>query len=146
MHSLEICKLCGKVFNGQQVPGEKGVCLDCLSLLEAKYSQIHCYIRDNKEEARFDPAYLAKMTGVRVSDIKLLISMGYLERDMQTWSTTPSERSILARKFEQEIDKMIEERRITTYGGKIYKRKTTDGGGGHDFTPLGIAIRILTAA
>lgn len=96
MHSLEICKLCGKVFNGQQVPGKKGVCLDCLSLLEAKYSQIHCYIRDNKEEARFDPAYLAKMTGVRVSDIKLLISMGYLERDMQTWSTTPSERSILA--------------------------------------------------
>ncbi len=110
MHSSEICKLCGKVFNGHQV--------------EAKYSQIHCYIRDNKEEARFDPAYLAKMTGVRVSDIKLLISMGCLERDIQTWSTTPSELSILAREFKHEIDKMIEERRTTTYGWKIYKRKT----------------------
>ena len=129
MHSLEICKLCGKVFNGHQVPGEKGVCLDCLALLESKYSQIHSYIRDNKEQACFDPAYLAKMTGVRVNDIKLLISMGYLERDMQTWSTTPSERSLLAKKFEHEIDRMIEEHKITTYGGRIYKRKTADGGG-----------------
>lgn len=130
MHSLEICKLCGKVFNGQQVPGDKGVCLDCLALLESKYSEVHSYIRDNKEEVRFDPAYLAKMTGIKVNDIKLLISMGYLERDMQTWSTKPSERSILAKKFEHEIDKMIEEHRITTYGGRIYKRKTPDGGGG----------------
>ena len=145
MHSLEICKLCGKVFNGQQVPGEKGVCLDCLALLESKYSQVHSYIRDNTEEARFDPAYLAKMTGIAVKDIKLLISMGYLERDMQTWSSTPSERSVLARMFEHEIDKMIEERRLTTYGWRIYKRKNTDGVG-IESTPLGITIRILMAA
>ena len=126
MHSIFMCKLCGKIFDPAYVPVDKGICSDCLEKLEAMYSKVHEFIRDNKEEARFEPVYLAKMTGISLDNIKLLISMGYLERDMQTWSSTPSVRAALAKEFEHEIDKMLERYKITTYGGKVYMRKNTE--------------------
>ena len=102
-------------------PGKK-VCPECLANLEAMYSELHEYIRSCNGEVFFDPAYLAEATGISVENVKLLLSMGYLERDIQTWSSTPSERSLQAKKFEREIDQIVQERRNTTYGGKVYKR------------------------
>ena len=125
-----MCKLCGKIFDPAYVPVDKGICSDCLEKLEAMYSKVHEFIRDNKEEARFEPVYLAKMTGISLDNIKLLISMGYLERDMQTWSNTPSARAALAKEFQYELDQMRERYKITTYGGKVYMRKNADWGGG----------------
>ncbi len=115
MHSLSMCKLCGKVFDPYAVPGDKGICFECLRKLDGMYSKIHDYIRDNKEEARFDPAYLAKMTNISIDNVKLLISMGYLERDMQTWSNVPSERRALAGKFEQAAARIKSDHILTTY-------------------------------
>ena len=126
MHSIFMCKLCGKIFDPAYVPVDKGICSACLEKLEAMYSKVHEFIRDHKEEARFEPVYLAKMTGISLDNIKLLISMGYLERDMQTWSNTPSARAALAKEFEHEIDKMLERYKITTYGGKVYMRNNTE--------------------
>lgn len=115
MHSLSMCKLCGKVFDPYAVPGDKGICFECLRKLDGMYSKIHDYIRDNKEEARFDPAYLAKMTNISIDNVKLLISMGYLERDMQTWSSVPSARRALAGKFEQAAARIKADHILTTY-------------------------------
>lgn len=128
MHSLSMCKLCGKVFDPYAVPGDKGICFECLRKLDGMYSKIHDYIRDNKEEARFDPAYLAKMTNISLDNVKLLISMGYLERDMQTWSNIPSARRALAGKFEQAAARIREDQKLTTYGGRIYSHKNREGG------------------
>ena len=128
MHSLSMCKLCGKVFDPYAVPGDKGICFECLSKLDGMYSKIHDFIRDNKEEARFDPVYLAKMTNISLDNVKLLISMGYLERDMQTWSKVPSPRRALAGKFEQAVARLKEEQKLTTYGGRIYGHKNTERG------------------
>ena len=122
-----MCKLCGKVFDPYAVPGNKGICFECLRKLDGMYSKIHDYIRDNKEEARFDPVYLAKMTHVSLDNVKLLISMGYLERDMQTWSNIPSERRALAGKFARAAERIREEQKLTTYGGKIYSQKNREG-------------------
>ena len=115
MHSLSMCKLCGKVFDPYAVPGDKGICFECLQKLEGMYSKIHDYIRDNKEEARFDPVYLAKMTNISLDNVKLLISMGYLERDMQTWSKVPSKRHELAGKFERAAARIREDQMLITY-------------------------------
>ena len=132
-----MCKLCGKIFDPAYVPVDKGICSDCLEKLEAMYSKVHDFIRDHKEDARFEPAYLAKMTGISLGNIKLLISMGYLERDMQTWSSTPSARAVLAKEFEHELEVMAERYKLVTYGGKIYTRKNTDwGGGGKEVTAI----------
>ena len=122
-----MCKLCGKVFDPHIVPGDKGICFECLRKLDGMYSKIHEYIRDNKEEARFEPVYIAKMTNISLDNVKLLISMGYLERDMQTWSKKPSARRALAGKFEQAIERMKDEQKITTYGGRIYRHKNREG-------------------
>lgn len=126
MHTIFMCKLCGKIFDPAYVPVDKGICSDCLEKLEAMYSKVHDFIRDHKEDARFEPAYLAKMTGISLDNIKLLISMGYFERDMQTWSNTPSERSALAKQFQRELNRMTDSRKSTTYGGKVYTRKNVD--------------------
>ena len=122
MRSLDLCKVCGKVFNGGSMPGSKKVCPECRAKLEAMYSELHDYIRSCNGDVYFDPAYLAEATGISVGNVKLLIDMGYLERDIQTWSSTPSERSVQAKKFEREIDRLVQERKNTTYGGKVYKR------------------------
>ena len=125
MHSLSMCKLCGKVFDPFAVPGNKGICFECLRKLDGMYSKIHDYLRDNKEDARFDPVYLSRVTNISLDNVKLLISMGYLERDMQTWSNIPSERRSLARKFESALERMKYEQKLTTYGGRIYSHKNT---------------------
>ena len=114
--------MCGKVFNGASMPSSRKICPECLTKLEAMYSELHDYIRRCNGDVLFDPAYLAEATGISIENVKLLIDMGYLERDIQTWSSTPSERSLQAKKFEREIDQIVQERRNTTYGGKVYKR------------------------
>ena len=136
MHTIFMCKLCGKIFDPVYVPVDKGICSDCLEKLEAMYSKVHDFIRDRTDDARFEPAYLAKMTGISLDSIKLLISMGYLERDIQTWSNTPSERAVLAKEFQHELDKMLERYTLVTYGGKVYMRKNMDWGGGKEATAV----------
>ena len=94
------------------------------------YAKVHSYIRDSDDEDRFSPAKIAEVTMLSLDNIKLLFSMGYIERDMQTWHSKPSERAELAKEFKREVDHMIEKYKLTTYGGKVYKRKSTYGGGG----------------
>ncbi|MBQ9432823.1 MAG: hypothetical protein IJU26_01250 [Synergistaceae bacterium] len=128
MHTIHMCKLCGKIYDPAYVPVDKSICADCLERLEDMYSIVHSFIRDNKEDTSFDPVYLSKMTNISLDNIKLLISMGYLERDMQTWSKAPSKRAALAKEFEHELDVMAERYKLVTYGGKVYTRKNTYGG------------------
>ena len=123
MHSLSMCKLCGKIFDPFSVPGDKGICNKCYSRLDEMYSKVHEFIRDNNDEERFSPEHIAEATGLSLDNIKLLFSMGYIERDMQTWSKIPSERAALAKKFEQALNYLIEKYKLTTYGGEIYMRK-----------------------
>ncbi|MBQ7154565.1 MAG: hypothetical protein IJR85_03285 [Synergistaceae bacterium] len=119
-----MCKLCGKIFDPFSVLGDRGICNKCYARLDEMYSKVHKYIRDNSDEERFRPANIAEATGISLDNIKLLFSMGYIERDMQTWSKVPSERAILAKKFERELRYLIEKYKLTTYGGKIYKRNS----------------------
>ena len=126
MHSLSMCKLCSKIFDPYSVLGDRGICASCYAKLEEMYSKIHTYIRDNTEEERFNPEHLAEATGISLDNIKLLFSMGYIERDMQTWSKKPSERAALAKKFQRELERLIEKYKLTTYGGKVYKRANAE--------------------
>ena len=126
MHSLSRCKLCGKIFDPYSVPGRNGLCPKCCVRLEEIYSRVHEYIRRNKKDVVFEPEYLAEMTHTSLEDMNLLFSLGYLERDMQTWSDKISERRQLAGRFESAMARMKEERKLAMYGGTIYSRRSDD--------------------
>ena len=123
MHSLSKCKLCGKIFDPFAVPGRKGICLACYWRLEEVYSKVHEYIRSSKENVSFDPEVLAEETQTDPEDVDLLLKLGYLERDIQTWGSNISERGVLAGKFRSAMERMKAERKLTTYGGKFYSRE-----------------------
>ncbi len=118
--SLIACKSCGKVFDSET--SKRDFCIDCLRRLENIYSKIHEFIK-NSSEKNFEIDYLSEAVDVDPKDIQKLIELGYIERDIQTYGRDLSDRQKLALEFEQAIEKLNEKIRITTYGGKIYKRK-----------------------
>lgn len=77
----------------------------------------------------FDIEELSDAMDIPARDIQILIELGYLERDIQTYGKDLSPRQKLALELGEEIDRMKARYELTTYGGIIYKRKNTIGGG-----------------
>lgn len=115
---LTECKLCGRVYNG--FDGQK-ICGDCIRRLEGIYGQVHEYMRDNQNRD-FDLDTLADEMDISPLDVQALVDLGYIERDLQTYSRDKKgSRQKLAEAINVEVEKL--RRNITTYGGVIYARE-----------------------
>ena len=111
------CKLCRRIYNGFE--GQK-ICGDCIRRLESIYGHVHEYMRDNQDK-NFDLDTLADEMDISPIDIQALVDLGYIERDMQTYSRDKKgSRQKLAEAINAEAEKL--KRNITTYGGVLYER------------------------
>ncbi len=111
------CKLCRRIYNGFE--GQK-ICGDCIRRLESIYGHVHEYMRDNQDK-NFDLDTLADEMDISPIDIQALVDLGYIERDMQTYSRDKKgSRQKLAEAINAEAEKL--RRNITTYGGVLYER------------------------
>ena len=123
---LVSCKICGRAFGSVGTGGKRGICNRCLNYLENVYSRAHEYLRDHYDQ-KFDVAGTADAIGVEAQDIQILVELGYFERDIQTYGNKNySQRQNLAKAFENELGKM-QKKSITTYGGRLYERKNSEG-------------------
>ena len=115
--ALSECKLCRRIYNGFE--GQK-ICAACVRRLEDIYGRVHEYMRDN-ENRDFDLDTLADEMEISPVDIQALVDLGYIERDLQTYSRDrKGTRQKLAEAINGEVEKL--KRNITTYGGVIYAR------------------------
>lgn len=115
---LTECKLCRRVYNGFE--GQR-ICGDCIRRLESIYGHVHEYMRDNQNR-NFDLDTLADEMDISPLDIQALVDLGYIERDMQTYSRDKKgTRQKLAEAINVEVEK-LKRNNITTYGGVIYAR------------------------
>ena len=126
MQSLLLCNLCGKAYNPNTVLNKRGICGECLKRLDDMYSGIHKYITAQGEIDDLTLSDIARELEIDPDDVRLLYDLGYFDRDLQTYSRTPSKRYELAKEFEHEIEVLKEHAKITTYGGLIYRRKSTN--------------------
>ncbi|MBQ7193053.1 MAG: hypothetical protein IJR98_01615 [Synergistaceae bacterium] len=111
------CKLCRRVYNGFE--GQR-ICGHCIQRLENIYGRVHEYMRDNQNKD-FDLDTLADDMDISPVDIQALVDLGYIERDMQTYSREKKgSRQKLAEAINAEAEKL--KRNITTYGGLVYER------------------------
>ena len=115
---LTECKLCRRIYNGLE--GQR-ICGDCIRRLESIYGRVHEYMRDNQDK-NFDLDMLADEMEISPVDIQALVDLGYIERDMQTYSRDKTgTRQKLAEALNVEVEK-LKRNNITTYGGMIYAR------------------------
>lgn len=115
--ALTECKLCRRIYNGFE--GQR-ICADCIRRLESIYGHVHEYMRDNQNRD-FDLDTLADEMDISPLDIQALVDLGYIERDMQTYSREKKgSRQKLAEAINAEAEKL--KRNITTYGGVLYAR------------------------
>ena len=115
---LTECKLCRRIYNGLE--GQR-ICGDCIRRLESIYGRVHEYMRDNQDK-NFDLDMLADEMEISPVDIQALVDLGYIERDMQTYSRDKKgTRQKLAEAINVEVEK-LKRNNITTYGGMIYAR------------------------
>lgn len=121
--SLLICSLCGKIYDSKSVPVRRKICRECLGRLDGMYSGIHEYIARHGEMKGINLQEIAEGCSLEAEDVKLLLDMGYFERDIQTYGKAESERQRLAEIFERELKNMQDRGRLSTYGGEIYRRK-----------------------
>ncbi|MBQ7151080.1 MAG: hypothetical protein IJR94_02365 [Synergistaceae bacterium] len=109
--------------------------------LEDVYSKspVHDYIRDHGLDPGFDYEELAQEIKMNPRTLKILIDLGFLDRDIQVYSTSSRlQRKDLARQFQNEIEKICNEnqkfppaslddnrrsRPFTSYGGGLYGRR-----------------------
>ena len=113
------CKLCRRIYNGFE--GQR-VCGDCIRRLEEIYGHVHEYMRDNQDK-NFDLETLADEMDISPVDIQALVDLGYIERDMQTYSRDKKgTRQKLAEAINVEVEK-LKRNNITTYGGVVYARE-----------------------
>ena len=112
------CRMCGMLYeSGQQT---YRICRKCQQRLEELYGRVHEYMRDNEDED-FDIYNLADAMDISTMDVQALVDLGYIERDLQTYSKHKrGSREVLAAKLNNELEKM--KKGITTYGGMIYSR------------------------
>lgn len=118
--SLGRCRLCGKLYDTSK--GSRSLCPACLTRLENMYTGVHDYLRTHSLKS-LDVRVLAGELNMRPQDIQLLMDMGFLERDIQTYSNLHTERQELAKKFNSAIDRMKVLQKLSSYGGEIYRRK-----------------------
>ena len=113
------CKLCRRIYNGFE--GQR-VCGDCIRRLEEIYGHVHEYMRDNQDRD-FDLETLADEMEISPVDIQALVDLGYIERDLQTYSRDKKgTRQKLAEAINEEVEK-LKRNNITTYGGVVYARE-----------------------
>ena len=116
--ALRECKVCKSLYDDETYIGTTEICHNCRMRLEGTYGRIYNYIRDRGEINVHDLARLAEETGTTPAEMEIIIDLGWLERDIQTYSTTISDRQKLAKEFAAELKKMIEEhKKIRTYDG-----------------------------
>ena len=114
------CKLCRRIYNGFE--GQR-VCGDCIRRLENVYGHVHEYMRDNQNRD-FDLETLADEMEISPVDIQALVDLGYIERDLQTYSREKKgTRQKLAEAINNEVEK-LKRNNITTYGGVLYARES----------------------
>ena len=119
--ALVECKHCRRIYNGYE--GQR-ICPDCTRKLEEIYGRVHEYMRDNQDK-NFDLETLADEMEISPVDIQALVDLGYIERDLQTYSRDKKgTRQKLAEAINAEAEKL--KRNITTYGGMIYSRDKKD--------------------
>lgn len=114
MQSLLLCNLCGKAYNPNTVLNQRRICGDCLKRLDDMYSGIHKYIT---AQGKIDDITLSDITSeleIEPDDVRLLYDLGYFDRDLQTYCTTPSKRYEQAKEFERETEVLREHAKIAT--------------------------------
>ena len=111
------CKLCGRVYTEG---GRMGVCPRCLRRLGDLYAEVHEYMRDHEEE-EFDINSLAEAMEASTKDIKALVDLGYISRDLKGYDDE-EDRKRLAQALTEEMNKIGGKHKLTTYGGDIYSR------------------------
>lgn len=113
------CRLCRRIYNGFE--GQR-ICGNCIRRLEDIYGRVHEYMRDNQDK-NFDLDTLADEMDISPVDIQALVDLGYIERDLQTYSKDKKgSRQKLAEAINAEAEKL--RRNITTYGGVLYARES----------------------
>ena len=120
--ALRECKVCKTLYDDETNIGTTEICHSCRMRLEGTYGRIHSYLKDNAPHTHIDIGRLAAETGTTPAEMQIIFELGWLERDIQTYSSTLSERQALAREFAEELRKMAERGKSKTYGGKVYKR------------------------
>ena len=110
------CKLCGRIVSAE---GTR-ICRNCMHRLERIYSDVHNYMRDNPDET-FDIERLSQELDVNPADIRMLIELGYIDREIAENSKTAETKRKLAGILTEEIEDM-KKRKVTTYGGAKYSR------------------------
>ena len=119
--SLVKCRLCGMLYDSVNIPRHK-ICPNCIRRLDELYGHVHEYMRDNENE-NFDIYRLAEAMGLDTADVQALVDLGYIERDLQTYSRKrKGPRGELADRINGELDKM-RRNKVTTYGGFVYSRE-----------------------
>ncbi len=119
--ALTECRLCKKLYNGFE--GQR-ICGNCVRRLEDIYGHVHEYMRDNQNRD-FDLDTLADEMNISPLEIQALVDLGYIERDLQTYSRDKKgTRQKLAEAINAEVEKL--KRNITTYGGVLYSRESRD--------------------
>lgn len=121
--ALTECKLCRRIYNGFE--GQR-ICGQCIRRLENIYGHVHEYMRDNQNRD-FDLDTLADEMDISPVDIQALVDLGYIERDLQTYSREKKgTRQKLAEAINGEVEK-LKRNNITTYGGVLYSRDNSMG-------------------
>ncbi len=121
--ALKECKICYALYDDELYSGNGDVCHDCRMKLEGTYGRIHNYLRDHEHQSKIDIQKLAEDTETDPEDMQLLLELGWLERDIQTYSGTISDRQALAAEFAHELDVMIEQKKARIYSGAHYRYK-----------------------
>lgn len=118
--ALRECKVCKTLYDDETYMGKTEICHSCRMMLEGTYARIHNYIREHKT---IDVDRIAKDTGTTLAEMEIILELGWIERDIQTYTGTVTERQKLAKEFADELAKMIESRKATTYSGVHYRYK-----------------------
>ncbi|MBQ9388624.1 MAG: hypothetical protein IJR27_02090 [Synergistaceae bacterium] len=121
--ALRECKVCKSLYDDRTYIGTTEICHNCRMRLEGTYARLHNYLRDSEPQKKINLERLAENTGTTAAEMKIILELGWLERDIQTYSGTVSDRQALAEEFADELGKMIDRKKVRTYGGKIYGRR-----------------------
>lgn len=112
--ALRECKVCKTLYDDETLIGTTEICHSCRMRLEGTYARIHNYIRENKN---IELARIMEETKTTPAEMEIILELGWMERDIQTYTGTITERQKLAKEFAEELAKMIERGKSTTYGG-----------------------------
>ncbi|HHV53029.1 MAG TPA: hypothetical protein GXX52_06050 [Synergistaceae bacterium] len=111
------CKLCGKPF----ITAGPMICPACLKRLDNVYKKALDYLRDHPYE-RLNAKELAEAIDEDLVDVRALIELGWIERDISTESASEEmdKKRHLLKAFEKELSTLQGQSR--KYGSYGYER------------------------